>query len=89
MDLLKVVRSPYLAQYGSFTAGVVSAETRPGGNEWEYSLNDPLPDFRIRSGHLEGLRDASPRLNVSGPLIRNRLFLAEGSEYLINKAEVG
>ena len=88
VDLLKVMQSPYLAQYGSFSAGVVSAETRPGGNKWDYSLNDPLPDFRIRSGHLVGLRDASPRLNVSGPLIRNRLFLAEGSEYLINKAEV-
>jgi hypothetical protein len=88
VDLLKVMQSPYLAQYGSFTAGVISAETRPGGNKWDYSLNDPLPDFRIRSGHLVGLRDASPRLNLSGPLIRNRLFLAEGSEYLINKAEV-
>jgi hypothetical protein len=88
VDLLKVMQSPYLAQYGSFSAGVISAETRPGGNKWDYSLNDPLPDFRIRSGHLVGLRDASPRLNVSGPLLRNRLFLAEGSEYLINKAEV-
>jgi len=88
VDLLKVMQSPYLAQYGSFTAGVVSAETRPGGDKWEYSLNDPLPDFRIRSGHLEGLRDASPRLNFSGPVIRNHLYLAEGSEYLINKAEV-
>jgi hypothetical protein len=88
VDLLKVMQSPYLAQYGSFTAGVISAETRPGGNKWDYSLNDPLPDFRIRSGHLVGLRDASPRLNLSGPLIRNRLFVAEGSEYLINKAEV-
>jgi hypothetical protein len=88
VDLLKVMQSPYLAQYGSFTAGVVSADTRPGGDKWEYSLNDPLPDFRIRSGHLEGLRDASPRLNFSGPLIRNHLYFAEGSEYLIDKAEV-
>jgi hypothetical protein len=74
--------SVYLAQYGSFSAGVISAETRPGGNKWDYSLNDPLPDFRSRSGHLVGLRDASPRLNLSGPLIRNRLFLGEDSEYL-------
>ena len=88
VDLLRVMQSPYLAQYGSFTAGVVSADTRPGGDKWEYSLNDPLPDFRIRSGHLEGLRDASPRLNFSGPLIRNHLYFAEGSEYLIDKAEV-
>jgi hypothetical protein len=88
VDLLKVMQSPYLAQYGSFTAGVVSADTRPGGDKWVYSLNDPLPDFRIRSGHLEGLRDASPRLNFSGPLVRNHLYFAEGSEYLIDKAEV-
>jgi hypothetical protein len=88
VDLLRVMQSPYLAQYGNFTAGVVSADTRPGGDKWEYSLNDPLPDFRIRSGHLDGLRDASPRLNFSGPVIRNHLYFAEGSEYLIDKAEV-
>jgi hypothetical protein len=88
VDLLRVMQSPYLAQYGSFTAGVVSADTRPGGDKWEYSLNDPLPDFRIRSGHLVGLRDASPRLNFSGPLIRSHLYVAEGSEYLVHKAEV-
>ena len=88
VDLLKVMQSPYLAQYGNFTAGVVSADTRPGGDKWEYSLNDPLPDFRIRSGHLVGLRDASPRLNFSGPLVPDHLYLAEGSEYLIDKAEV-
>ena len=45
VDLLRVMQSPYLAQYGSFTAGVVSADTRPGGDKWEYSLNDPLPEL--------------------------------------------
>jgi len=88
VNLLKVMQSPYLAQYGLFTAGVVSAETRRGGDKWEYSLNDPFPDWRIRSGHLEGVRDASPRLNFSGPLIKNRLYFVEGLEYLVANAEV-
>ena len=88
VDLLKVMQSPYLAQYGSFTAGVVSAETRPGGSKWDYSLNDPFPDFRIRSWHLEGVRDASPRLNLSGPLIKDHLYFVEGFEYLVDNAEV-
>src|SRR6266852_4250453 len=79
---------PYLAQYGRFTAGVVTAETRRGGDKWDFSLNDPLPDFRIRSGHLQGLRDASPRVNVSGPIIANRLYFLEGGEYLLNKQAV-
>jgi hypothetical protein len=88
VDTVSVSEMPYLAQYGRFTAGVVTAETKRGGDKWEYSLNDPLPEFRIRSGHLEGLKDATPRFNVSGPVIANRLYVLEGAEYLINKQEV-
>lgn len=88
VQAVKVAQSPWLAQYGNFTAGVVSADTRRGGDKWAYSLNDPLPDFRIRSGHLQGLRDAAPRFNLSGPIMANRLFLMESSEYLIGKDEV-
>jgi hypothetical protein len=88
VDILKVMQSPYLAQYGNFTAGIVSAETRRGGDKFRYSLNDPLPDTRIRSGHIVGFQDASPRLNLSGPLIDNRLYFLEGFEYLMSKSEV-
>jgi hypothetical protein len=88
VESISVAEVPYLAQYGRFTAGVVTAETRRGGDQWNYSLNDPLPDFRIRSGHLEGIRDASPRVNLSGPIIANRLYFLEGGEYLLNKQPV-
>ena len=88
VDILKVMQSPYLAQYGNFTAGIVSAETRRGGDKFRYSLNDPLPETRIRSGHIVGFADASPRLNLSGPLIKNHLYFLEGFEYLMRKAEV-
>ena len=85
---ISVSEMPYLAQYGKFTAGVIAAETRRGSDKWDYSLNDPLPDFRIRSGHLQGLRDMSPRLNLSGPLIPNKLYFMEGAEFLLYKLEV-
>jgi hypothetical protein len=88
VDTVKVMQSPYLAQYGNFTAGVVRAETRRGGDQWAYALNDPLPEVRIRSGHLVGLRAATPRFNLSGPLIRNRLYFLEGAEYLMHKDQV-
>lgn len=88
VEVVKVAESPYLAQYGNFTAGVVSAETKRGGDKWSYSLNDPLPEFRIRSGHVEGLRDTTPRLNFDGPLIKNHLYFLEATEYLLNKTEV-
>ena len=88
VETVSVAEMPYLAQYGRFTAGVVTAETRRGGEKWDFSLNDPLPDFRIRSGHLEGLRDASPRVNFSGPVIPGKLYFLEGAEYLLYKQEV-
>jgi hypothetical protein len=88
VQTIEVSEMPYLAQYGKFTAGVVSAETRRGGDKWDYSLNDPLPDFHIRSGHLEGIADAAPRFNLSGPLIKDKLYLVEGAEVLFNNQEV-
>ncbi|MGA8442137.1 MAG: hypothetical protein WB762_23805 [Candidatus Sulfotelmatobacter sp.] len=85
---VSVSEMPYLAQYGKFTAGVVTADTRQGGEKWHYDLNDPLPDFRIRSAHLEGMKDASPRLDLSGPLIDRKLYFLQDDEYAINKQEV-
>lgn len=85
---VKVLESPYLAEYGNFTAGVVSAETRRGGDKWDYSLNDPLPEFRFRSGHLVGMSSATPRFNVSGPLISNHLYGLAANEFIMHKNEV-
>jgi hypothetical protein len=45
VDSLHVLTSPYLAQYGRFTAGVVTAETRPGGNKWHMISTIHCPNF--------------------------------------------
>jgi hypothetical protein len=87
VQTVEVSVMPYLAQYGRFTAGVVSAETRRGGDKWDFSLNDPFPDWRIRSGHLEGVKDATPRFNVGGPIVKDKLYFLEGAEYLLYKYE--
>jgi Carboxypeptidase regulatory-like domain/TonB dependent receptor len=88
VQTVEVSVMPYLAQYGRFTAGVVTAETRRGGDKWEYSLNDPMPDWRIRSDHLEGIKDWTPRFNLSGPVVKDKLYFLEGAEYLLYKRSV-
>ncbi|PYV88359.1 MAG: hypothetical protein DMG05_15700, partial [Acidobacteria bacterium] len=88
VETINVFKTPYLAQYGRFTAGVVSVETRRGGEKWHFEFNDPLPEFRIRSGHLRGLRDTSPRITFNGPLIANRFYLSQGIEYALHKLPV-
>ncbi|MGH9855592.1 MAG: TonB-dependent receptor, partial [Blastocatellia bacterium] len=88
VQTINVFKTPYLAQYGRFTAGVVSVETKRGGEKWNFELNDPLPEFRYLGGHLRGLREATPRVVFNGPLIKNRLYISQGSEYAIRKRPV-
>ena len=88
VENLNFYQTPFLAEYGRFTAGLVSVETRRGGDKWKWELNDPFPDFAIRSHHLRGVRDATPRLNLEGPLIAGKLYFSEGFEYEIRKTLV-
>src|ERR1039457_2025020 len=88
VETLNFYQTPFLAEYGRFSEGLVSVETRRGGDEWKWELNDPFPDFRIRSYHMQGLKDATPRVNAEGPLIAGKLYFSEGLEYEIRKTEV-
>jgi hypothetical protein len=88
VETINVFKTPYLAQFGRFSAGVVAVETRRGGEKWNFELNDPLPEFRIRSMHLMGVKDATPRVVLDGPLIPGKLYFSEGSEYILHKKPV-
>ncbi|MBO0859406.1 MAG: TonB-dependent receptor [Chloracidobacterium sp.] len=88
VQTINVFQTPYLSQFGRFTAGVVSVETKRGGDKWDFELNDPLPEFRILGGHLRGLRDATPRIVFNGPLIKNRLYISQGTEYALHQQPV-
>ena len=88
VQTVNVYQTAFLAEYGRFTAGLVSVETKRGGDKWKWELNDPFPEFRIRSWHLRGLKTATPRLNFEGPILPGKLYLAEGFEYEIQKTAV-
>jgi Carboxypeptidase regulatory-like domain len=88
VEVLNVLQSPFLAEYGQFTAGLVAVETKRGGEKWKAELNDPLPDFRIRSWRMHGIRDATPRLNFEGPLMKGKLYFSEGFDYELKNVSV-
>jgi hypothetical protein len=85
IETVNVLNTPFLAQYGRFTQSVVAVETRRGGEKWHVGLNDPFPDFRIRSDHMVGVRNETPRFVLGGPLIRNRLYFISSLQYLLDK----
>jgi len=85
IENVSVLNTPFLAQYGRFTQSVVAVDTRRGGDKWHADLNDPFPDFRIRSYHMQGIRNETPRASAGGPLLRNRLYLMTALQYLLDK----
>ena len=88
ISTMNVLESPFLAEYGGFTADVVSVETRKGGDKWKFELNDPLPEFRWRSWHMVGLRSETPRVNFGGPLVKDRLYLMESVQYEMRETPI-
>ncbi len=85
IETVNVLNVPFLAQYGRFTQTVVAVETRRGGEKWHADLNDPFPDFRIRSYHMVGIRNETPRFVLGGPLIPNRLYFNSALVYILDK----
>ena len=88
VEAIHVYQTPFLAEYGRFTSGLVAVDTRRGGEKWKWELNDPLPEFFIRSWRLRGLKDATPRFNFEGPIIAGKLYVSEGIDFEIRKTEV-
>ena len=88
VQTMNVLTSPFLAEYGGFTANVVSVETRRAGDKWTGELNDPLPEFRFRSWHMRGLRSATPRFNFGGPVLSSRFHFLESVQYEIRATPI-
>jgi hypothetical protein len=85
IESVNVLNTPFLAQYGRFTQSVVAVETKRGGDVWHYDINDPFPDFRIRSYHMRGISNETPHGVLGGPVIKDRLFIISALQYYLDK----
>ncbi len=85
IETINVLNTPFLAQYGRFTQSVVAVETKRGGDKWHFDLNDPFPDFRIRSYHMRGISNLTPHAVAGGPIIKDRLFVITALQYFLDK----
>ncbi|HLX42203.1 MAG TPA: hypothetical protein VKR43_02160 [Bryobacteraceae bacterium] len=85
IESVNVLNMPFLAQYGRFTQSVIAVQTKRGGEKWHAELNDPFPDFRIRSYHMRGIRNETPRFVVGGPLVQNRVYFISSLQYIFRQ----
>ena len=88
IQTMAVDKAPYSAEYGGFSGGLTSIQTKPPSGSWNFGVMDFVPGFRAKEGHLAGVSGFSPRLFFSGPLIKNRLNFSEAFTYDVKKSPV-
>ena len=88
VESVNVYKTAYRAEFGRFSGGLTSVETKPPAGQFHFEVNDLLPTPRVKSGHIVGIADDSPRLSVTGPILLNRLNFSESITYEVDKQPV-
>jgi hypothetical protein len=78
VESVEVMSNPFAAEYGRFSASITQIRTRAGTNDWDFSIGNLVPRFRAM---LRGVRSFEPRASISGPLRKDRLFLAQHFQF--------
>ena len=74
VESVEVLANPFAAEYGRFSTSVVQLRTKRATNQWEIKPGNLIPRF---SNGFTRVRGFEPRFSVRGPLIRDRLLLAQ------------
>lgn len=88
VDSVHIYANPYAAEFGKFTGGVTSVETRSGTNEFKYLITNFMPRARNRDGKICGFESFTPRVAVAGSIIKDKLFFMQSFEYRFILTEV-
>jgi hypothetical protein len=78
---IQVFNTPDSVAYGGFSAGLTRIDLKPPSPMWNYKILDFLPSFRGKNGHLVGVANITPRVEVGGPLIKDKLNFAQDVSY--------
>jgi len=85
---MTVYSLPESSQYGGFTGGLTTIETKPPSGSWDYKLRDFIPAFRGKNDSIVGLANWTPRFEFEGPLIKSKMNFSEEVTYEIRKQPV-
>ena len=88
VDSLNVYESPYNAQYGGFSGGLSTIETKAPPSQWQYQLMDFVPGIRMKNGQISGVSAETPRAFVGGPLVKDKVTISEAFDYTIKNRPV-
>ena len=79
---VQVISNPYDPQYGKLTGAVSTVETKTSNyGKFHFSVQNLLPRPRDRDGTIRGIGASTPRLTVTGPIVKDRIAFTQSVEY--------
>jgi Carboxypeptidase regulatory-like domain/TonB-dependent Receptor Plug Domain len=87
IESVSVLSSPYSAEFGKFTGAVTAIGTRAGGDKYRFLFTNFFPRLRRRNdpitgeSKIVGLESFTPRLILTGPIIKKKLTFSQSFEY--------
>ena len=78
---IHVFNTPDSVAYGGFSAGLTRIDLKPPSPLWNYKFLDFLPSFRGKNDSLVGIANMTPRFEIGGPLVKNKLNFSEDLSY--------
>lgn len=79
---VKVVSDPYDPEYGRLTGAVSSVETSTGNFDgFHASVQNLLVRPRKRGGDFIGIESWTPRITLTGPVVKEKVAVTESFEY--------
>ena len=82
VDSVKVIANPYDPEYGRMTGAVASVETDYGKDEFvPCDRAESLVRPRKRDDDFIGIESATPRITVTGPIVKDKIAFTQSFEY--------
>src|SRR5262249_15268199 len=79
---VQVISNPYDPEYGKFTGAISSVETKTSNaKKFHLSAQNFVPRARDRDGHIVGIGAFTPRVTLTGPILKDRLAFTQSFEY--------
>jgi Carboxypeptidase regulatory-like domain len=79
---VQVISNPYDPQYGKLTGAVSTIDTKTSNyNKFHFSIQNVAPRLRVRGGSVLGIGGATPRMTLTGPIVKDRVAFTQSIEY--------
>ena len=80
IESVSVLPNPYAVEYGRFSSGLVVIQSRRAREQWKFHMNRFGPSFRSSNDGGFRIDGYSPRLEVGGPLVKDRVYLEQSAQ---------